>query len=237
MEKRLLLISNSTNFGEEYLAYTKPYIKDFLGNKSMEVLFIPYAGVSLSYDDYDKKVSKVFNELGYSVKSIHNTSDPVKAVEEAECIVVGGGNTFHLVAMMYENKLIEPMRKKANSGTPFIGWSAGSNVACPSLKTTNDMPIIEPKSFDILGLVPFQINPHYNEIVVPGHAGETREQRIREFLEINKDMIVVGLREGSILRIEGKQVKLLGKHKLKIFKKDEEAIDLDANENFDFLMK
>lgn len=237
MEKRLLLISNSTNYGEDYLAYTKPYIKAFLGENPIEVLFVPYAGVSFSYDDYTKKVSSVFEELGYTVKSIHNTPDPVKAVEDAKCIVVGGGNTFHLVHMLHENKLIEPMRNKVNAGIPFIGWSAGSNVACPSLKTTNDMPIIQPKSFDVLGLVPFQINPHYTETMAPNHAGETREQRIREFLEINENITVVGLKEGTMLRIEGDSVKLQGKKTLKVFRKDEPALEFDAKADLNFLLK
>ncbi|MFO8067975.1 MAG: dipeptidase PepE [Bacteroidales bacterium] len=237
MAKRLLLISNSTNYGEDYLAYTKPFIKEFLGPESLEALFIPYAGVSVTYDDYTEKVSKVFNELGYSIKSIHNTKDPVKAVEDAKCIVVGGGNTFHLFHMLHINKLVEPMTKKVNDGVPFIGWSAGSNVACPSLKTTNDMPIVQPVSFDGLSLIPFQINPHYTETIIPNHAGESREQRIREFLVVNPETTVVGLKEGSILQVEGDNVKILGGKTLKVFRKDEPALELDSKASLDFLMK
>ncbi|MBS4014178.1 MAG: dipeptidase PepE [Bacteroidetes bacterium] len=237
MEKRLLLISNSTNFGEPYLTYTKPYIKDFLGGNPMDVLFIPYAGVTVTYDEYTQKVSDVFTELGYTVKSIHKAENPTKAVEQAKCIVVGGGNTFHLVHMLHENNLIEPLRKKINEGTPFIGWSAGSNVACPSLKTTNDMPVIQPKSFNVLGVIPFQINPHYTEATLPNHAGETREQRLREFLVVNPDITVVGLPEGTMLRIEGKSVRLQGPKKIKVIKKDVPSVEYDETANLDFLLK
>jgi dipeptidase E len=234
--KKLLLISNSTNFGEAYLSYTKPHIKDFLGNEPVEALFIPYAGVTVTFDEYTKKVSDVFKELGYSIRSIHNCDNPVKAVEEAKCIVVGGGNTFQLVHMLHLNNLIEPLRKKISGGTPFIGWSAGSNVACPSLKTTNDMPIVQPKSFDVLGVIPFQINPHYTEETLPNHAGETREQRLREFLVVNPDITVVGLPEGTMLRIEGTQVRLHGPKKIKVIKKDLPSEEYDNTANLDFLL-
>ncbi len=237
MEKRLLLISNSTNYGEEYLAYTKPYIKNFLGEKPVEVLFIPYAGVAMSYLEYANKVNEVFTEMGYSFKSIHEADNPAKAVKDADCIVVGGGNTFHLVHELHKNELLEPIREKTEAGTPFIGWSAGSNVACPSLKTTNDMPIIQPESFETLSVIPFQINPHYTETILPNHAGETREQRIREFLEINPDIVVVGLKEGSMLHIQNNSVKLLGNKTVKVFRKDEPALEFDANSNLDFLLK
>ncbi len=237
MAKRLLLISNSTNYGEEYLGYTKPHIREFFGDKAREVLFIPYAGVSMSYLEYANKVKLVFKEMGFELKSIHEESNPKAAVAKAEAIVVGGGNTFHLVHMMHETGIMEPIRKKVEDGTPFIGWSAGSNVACPSLKTTNDMPIIQPSSFDTLGLVPFQINPHYTDGVIPNHNGETREQRIREFLEINPETQVVGLKEGTMLLVEGEKVLLIGSKTVKIIKKDQPTLEFDKNVNLDFLLK
>ncbi len=235
MTKRLLLISNSTNYGEAYLDYTKPHIKDFLGASIKEVLFIPYAGVSISYDDYTAKVAEVFLKLGYDLKSVHQFDDPVAAVEKAEAIAVGGGNTFHLVHMMHETGVMDAIRKKAESGTPYMGWSAGSNVACPSLKTTNDMPIIQPKSFDTLGLVHFQINPHYTDAIIPNHNGETREDRIREFLVANPEMVIVGLKEGTILRIEGEDIEYIGSKTIKVFRKDEPTLEFDKNASLDFL--
>ncbi len=235
MSKRLLLISNSTNYGEEYLDYTKPHIKAFLGDAVKEVLFIPYAGVSMSYDAYTSKVENIFMKLGYGLTSVHKSEDPVAAVEQAEAIVVGGGNTFHLVHMMHETGVMEAIRKKALEGTPYIGWSAGSNVACPSLKTTNDMPIIEPTSFDTLNLVSFQINPHYTDAIIPNHNGESREDRIREFLVANPEMIVVGLKEGTMLRLEGDDIKYIGSKTIKVFRKDEPTLEFDKNASLDFL--
>lgn len=235
MYKKLLLISNSTNYGEEYLDYTKPHIKNFLGNTIKEVLFIPYAGVSISYDEYTAKVENVFFKLGYTVKSVHKAEDPVAAVRNAQAIVVGGGNTFHLVHVMHETGVMNAIREKVESGTPYIGWSAGSNVACPSLKTTNDMPIIEPKSFDALGVISFQINPHYTDAIIPNHNGETREDRIREFLVANPEMVVVGLKEGTMLLIENGDIKYIGSKTIKVFRKDEPTLEFDKNASLDFL--
>lgn len=235
MTKRLLLISNSTNYGEEYLGYTKPHIKDFLGSDIKEVVFIPYAGVSISYDDYTSKVENVFLKLGYSVRSVHTSTDPAALIEAAEAIVVGGGNTFHLVHMMHETGVMDAIRKKVESGTPYIGWSAGSNVACPSLKTTNDMPIIQPSSFEALGVVPFQINPHYTDAIIPNHNGETREERIREFLVANPEMVVVGLKEGCMLCIDNDDIKYIGSKTIKVFRKNEPTLEFDKNANLDFL--
>lgn len=229
------MISNSTNYGEEYLDYTRPHIRQFLGKEVKEVLFIPYAGVSISYEEYASKVANIFNKLGYELLSIHRTEDPVGAVDQAEAIVVGGGNTFHLVHMMHEKGVMDAIRKKVLSGTPYIGWSAGSNVACPSLKTTNDMPIIEPSSFETLGVVRFQINPHYTDAIIPNHNGETREERIREFLMANPDMIVVGLKEGTMLRIEGDDIRYIGSKTIKVFRKDEHTLEFDKNASLDFL--
>ncbi|PKP20618.1 MAG: dipeptidase PepE, partial [Bacteroidetes bacterium HGW-Bacteroidetes-21] len=191
---RLLLISNSTNAGEAYLNYPKHNIKAFLGEKPVKALFIPYAGVTFSFDDYEAKVKSRFNEIGHDIVSIHHFANPVEAVENAEAIVVGGGNTFHLLKLIHENGLTEPVRKKVLAGMPFIGWSAGSNVACPTIMTTNDMPICDPKGFDAFNFVPFQINPHYLDAHPDGHAGETREQRLEEFIIANPETYVLGLR-------------------------------------------
>ena len=234
---KLLLISNSTMPGEPYLDYPKLEIKNFLGSKPLNALFIPYAAVTFSFDLYESKVEERFSEIGHHVTSIHHYSDPVKAVQEAEAIVVGGGNTWQLVRMMHDNLIMEAIRLKVQDGTPYIGWSAGSNVACPTLRTTNDMPIIDPHGFDCMGLVPFQINPHYLDANPEGHGGETREQRIEEFLEINPEKTVVGLREGTMFKYENKSLQLIGNRNVRIFKKGRVPQEFKAGDNLDFLMK
>lgn len=234
---RLLLISNSTTPGEPYLDYPKHEIKRFLGDQPLTALFIPYAAVTFSFDLYEQKVAERFHELGYDLTSIHHYSDPVEAVKEAQVIVVGGGNTWQLVRMMHDRQLMEPIRQKVLGGTPYIGWSAGSNVACPTLRTTNDMPIIDPHGFDTTGLVPFQINPHYLDANPEGHGGETREQRIEEFMEVNPDVFVVGLREGTMLRVEDDHIRMIGKRTARIFLKGNTPLELGSDDDFSFLLE
>lgn len=234
---RLLLISNSTNAGEEYLDYPKHNIREFLGEKPVKALFIPYAAVTFSFDLYEEKVRGRFTEVGHDVVSIHRFPDPVKAVEEATAIVIGGGNTWQLLKMVQDNGLIEPIRKKVLAGIPYIGWSAGSNLACPTIRTTNDMAITEPDSFKAFGLVPFQINPHYLDANPAGHAGETREQRIEEFIEVNPGLYVVGLREGTMLLVENNTMKLIGPRKARIFLRGNAPAEMDAGDNLSFLLQ
>jgi len=233
---RLLLISNSTMPGEPYLAYPMPEIAKFLGNQSLNTLFIPFAAVTFSFDTYETKVKERFAELNHPLASIHHTKDYAKAVEEAEAIVIGGGNTWQLVRMMNDSGLFPLIRERVMAGVPFIGWSAGSNVACPTLRTTNDMPIIDPKGFDCLNLVPFQINPHYLDKNPEGHGGETREQRIEEFLVINPETYVAGLREGTMLRMEAGDLQLIGERSVRIFKKGLVPVELGEKENLNFLL-
>lgn len=233
----LLLISNSTMPGEPYLNYPKNEIKRFLGDQSKTALFIPYAAVTFSFDSYCEKVEERFGELGYHVIGLHTFKNPIKAIQEAEAIVVGGGNTWQLVRMLHDQKLLKPIHQKVYEGTPYIGWSAGSNVACPTLQTTNDMPIIDPKGFDCIGLVPFQINPHYLDANPEGHGGETREQRIEEFLEINPNVYVTGLREGTMFKVANNNIELIGNHPCKIFKKGIKPYELAAGDDFNFLLK
>ncbi len=214
---RLLLISNSTMAGEPYLDYPKHEIKNFLGTCPVLALFIPYAAVTFPYNEYEQKVSLKFNEIGHSIVSIHHFENPVEAIEQAQAIVVGGGNTWQLVRQLHELNLMGSIKKRVKQGIPYIGWSAGANIACPTLATTNDMPVTDPLGFDTLGLVPFQINPHYTDQQLEKHAGESRQQRIEEFIFLNKHLTVVGLREGSMLKIENKTIELLGKSPLRIF--------------------
>ncbi|HUW92894.1 MAG TPA: dipeptidase PepE [Bacteroidales bacterium] len=233
---RLLLISNSTNAGEAYLDYPKKNIRDFLGKEKVKALFIPYAAVTFSYDDYEKKVQERFREVGHDVISIHRFADPVKAVNEATAIVVGGGNTWMLAKCLIDNKLFSPVRKKVKAGTPYIGWSAGSNVACPTIRTTNDMPVTEPSSFRAFNLIPFQINPHYLDANPAGHAGETREQRIHEYIEVNPGIFVAGLREGTMFLVEGKKLSLIGPRKARIFTRGSEPFEASPGEDLSFLL-
>jgi dipeptidase E len=233
--KRLLLLSNSQNTGQGYLEHATSTIAKFLTPRIKQVLFVPFAGVRLSYDAYAAKVADKFRTIGYEVLSIHTVSDPVAAVVAAEALVVGGGNTFQLLAQLYAHDLIAAMQEAVLLGKPFIGWSAGANIACPTIKTTNDMPIVMPPSFDALKLIPFQLNPHYTEAHPPGHQGETRAERLAEFLLLNGHLRVVGLREGSMLEITDYQIKLWGDLPAKIFAVDQEPYEIAAGEPLDFL--
>ncbi len=237
MAKKMLLLSNSTTYGYGWLEHADKDIIEFFGKTISEILFIPFAGVTVSYNDYTEKTRAKFAQLGYKVKSVHEFDNYKQAVMEAEAIAVGGGNTFSLLKALYDYDLINVLRNKVNTGTPYIGWSAGSNMACPTIKTTNDMPISEPKSFNALNLISFQINPHYTEGMIPNHNGETREQRILEFLEANQDIYVVGLREGSTLSYTDKALTLIGDKPMRVFKYNQEPIEFNPNDNIDFLIK
>ena len=222
--------------GEPYLDYPKLEIQKFLGDKPFTALFIPYAAVTFSFDLYESKVEERFAEIGHHITSIHHFSDPVDAVKNSDVIVVGGGNTWQLVRILHDNGIMDAIRQKVIMGTPYIGWSAGSNITCPTLQTTNDMPVVDPKGFDCMGLVPFQINPHYLDANPEGHGGETREQRIEEYIEINPEITVVGLREGTMLKCEGRSLKLIGGRSARIFKKGMRPVELNANDDFSFLL-
>jgi len=234
---RLLLISNSTNAGEEYLEYPMENIKKFLGKQRGSILFIPYAGITISYDDYAAKVSGRFRDIGIEIVSIHTVSNPIKAINDATCIIIGGGNTWQLLHLLQKYKLIGSIREKVLSGCPYIGWSAGSNLCCPTIRTTNDMAVVQPQSFDSLDLIPFQINPHYLDANPEGHAGETREDRIKEFIQVNQNIYVIGLREGTMLSIEKDVIQLIGKRNAKIFRYGSNSKELSPKDDFSFLLK
>lgn len=234
-ERRLLLLSNSQNAGQEYLEHAKRVIKDFLGTRIERILFIPFASVLPSLDDFASKVRMGFRDIGYQLDSVHEARNQDDAVRSAEAIVVGGGNTFYLLHMLYETNLLESIRSRVQHGVPYIGWSAGSNVACPTIRTTNDMPIVEPQSFNALQLVSFQINPHYIDQSGITEYAETREDRIHEFIEINQNVYVVGLREGSFLRIEGDRIELLGAG-ARVFLKGKDATNYSPEESVQFLL-
>jgi len=233
---RLLLLSNSKNFGRGYLEHAEGLIRDFLGDAVQKVLFVPYAAVRVSYDQFAATVAKRFEEFGYGLESVHSVQDAKAAIAAAQAVVVGGGNTFHLLARLYETDLLEAIRSRVRAGTPYIGWSAGANIAGPTIKTTNDMPIVQPPSLDALGLLPFQLNPHYTDDIVPNHAGETRAERIVEFTAVNPGVPVVGLREGSTLRVEGPSMELLGEKKARVFLSGRDAEDFAPRASLQFLL-
>lgn len=221
-KRHFLLISNSTVYGRGYLDHAEEEIRDLLAGVG-HVVFLPFA----LHDRraYTEKAAARFESMGFSLTSVHDISNSRQAVEHAEAIFVGGGNTFRLLHGMYQYGLLDPIRSRVTAGVPFIGSSAGSIVAGLSLKTTKDMPIVQPPSFEALGLVSFQISPHYLD-PDPGstHMGETQEERILQFLEEN-DAPVVGLREGSMLRAEGGIVTLKGPHTARIFRRGEATVE------------
>jgi dipeptidase E len=232
----LLLISNSTLHGSGYLDHCADEIKDFLGTNIKKVAFVPYARPSgITHDEYTAKARERYEKIGFMLKSVHEVSNPVELVKESEALFIGGGNSFVLLHDLQKSGLIPIIREKVKNGMPYIGTSAGSNVACPSIKTTNDMPIHEVDNFDALDLVPFQINPHYLDPDPNStHKGETRETRISEFLKFN-DKVVVGLREGCLIRINGAERLLKGSTNARVFIRGEEPKDYQPVCTLDFL--
>ncbi len=206
--RNLLLMSSSKAGNSGYLEHGKPWLTEHFRDK--EVIFIPYAGVTMSHSDYTQKVSAALADTGIKVRGIETFADAKAAIKNAEGIAVGGGNTFVLLDLLYKKGLIDPIKRKITEGTPYAGWSAGSNIAGLSIKTTNDMPIVQPPSFSALAAVNFQLNPHYIDTHPPGFHGETRAQRLAEFMMLNPATTIVGIREGTALRIKGKNMQLLG---------------------------
>jgi len=217
--RRLLLISNSTHHGQGYLDHAIAEIQDFLGGVR-RVTFVPFALQNRA--GYAEKFQARLAAAGLEAEALTGDEADRRRIDAAEAVFVGGGNTFRLLRTLYDLGLMAPLRARALAGMPYLGASAGINVAGPTIRTTNDMPIVEPPSFDALGLVPFQINPHYLD-PDPGstHMGETREQRIVEFLEEN-DRVVVGLREGAWIRVEGDSASLGGLNGARIFRRGAE---------------
>src|SRR6266404_7652381 len=198
--KRVLLISNSTLHGSGYLDHAENEIRDFLGAATQKVLFVPYA--LYDRDAYAANASEPLQRMGYELTSVHRATNPIRAVKHTDAVFIGGGNTFRLLKALYDFDLLNVIRERVAEGMPYIGSSAGSNVAGPTIKTTKDMPIVQPPSFDAMGLVSFQISPHFQDPEPNSrHMGETQEERIVQFLEEN-DVPVVGMREGAMVRVE-----------------------------------
>jgi len=216
-----MIVSTSTIYGSEFLEYIKNEIKSFI--KTDELLFVPFAKPSgISFDDYTQKVQNAVKDLGIKVTGLHEYEDKKQAIENAKSIFTGGGNTFLLLKTLYDFDLIETLRNVILNGTPYIGTSAGSNITGQTIGTTNDMPIVYPPSFDALKIVPFNINPHFIEADPNStHKGETREQRIDEFLKVN-NLKVIGLKEGSWLEVLNGNITLKGNLEAIIFEQNKE---------------
>ncbi len=234
---KLLLLSNAKREGMGYLEHAAGHLRAFLANSVTEVLFVPYAGVSKTHDQFVDQVRPVLADLGIGVKGIHTIDDAQGAIRSAQAIVVGGGSTWVLLREMRERRLLRAIRQRVQEGAPYVGWSAGANVACPTIMTTNDMPICDPGGFDALGLVPFQINPHYLHGNPPGFKGETREERITEFGILHPDVWVVGLREGAGLRVDGGSIALLGDAQARVFRGKDAPRELDPGADCSFLLR
>lgn len=221
---QLLLLSNSTLPGGAFLEWPQEHLRQFLGG-GKRIAFVPYAAVTTGLDHYAKLVQEALGPLGHEVFSLHAEQDKVKALATAEAVLVGGGNTFQLLRTLYGTELLRAIRVRVMGGLPYVGWSAGSNVACPTIMTTNDMPITEVPTLRAMGLVPFQINPHYSDAKPAGQGGETRDQRIAEFLEVNRKAVVAGLREGTLLHVEGDRLTVEGAG-MRVFRHGQEPKDV-----------
>ncbi len=234
--KKLLIASTSTVYGKGYLEYILPELATFFEGVS-EIIFIPYARPEgISYDAYTKIATDAFSKINIQIKGIHTFENPIKAIQNANGIFTGGGNTFELVSKLYKNKLIDIIKEEVENGTLYFGTSAGSNITGVSMKTTNDMPIVYPPSFSTLNLINFNINPHYLDPDSNStHMGETRETRIKEFHQFN-DTPVLGLREGSWLEVKANKVILKGQLAARLFLKDKDPKEFPPNSDLSFLM-
>lgn len=234
--RNLMLVSTSKVHDSDYMEYLLPDVKRFYRG-IREVLFIPYARPGgISYQDYTELPRKAFAKIGLKIKGTHEHPDPVKAVERAEAIFTGGGNSFLLLKTLCEKGVLGPLQKTVAQGTRYMGSSAGSNIAGPSIGTSNDMPIVYPPCFEGMSWIPFNINPHYLDPDPEStHQGETRERRIFEF-HVHNTQPVLGLREGSWLRLEGKKLKLKGPHEARLFRRDQEPVEV-APGDISFLLR
>lgn len=231
--KNLIVASTSTVHGQDYLEYLTNELTIFFDEVD-EVLFIPYARPGgISHDDYTKHASAFFKKINKKLIGIHTFDQPADALRDAKAVFTGGGNTFVLVNQLYQNNLMQALREAILNGLPYLGTSAGSNICGISMQTSNDMPILYPPSFKTLGVIPFNINPHYlDPIKGSTHMGETRAIRITEFHAFNT-VPVLGLREGSWLRVQGDTIELKGEHSARAFEQGKAAYEIDSSKPLD----
>ncbi len=230
---RLLLLSNSRNPGGGWLDHAAVEIRDFLGPPSGPLLFFPFAAVSMGFDAYAEMARRRFSRFGFQLLN----ANKLESTANIGGFVAGGGNTFRLLDEMQRRGWLGKVRREALRGKPYIGWSAGSNLACPTIRTTNDMPIVEPRSLAAMGLVPFQLNPHYTERSLSRHGAETRDQRIAEFQALNPGVRVLGLREGSLLRLEGRRLELRLGPGAELFSGSKRKKSFKAGSDLSFLLQ
>ena len=214
--KKILALSSSRAGREEYLESAAVYIKEILGIRQLNIAFIPFALVSKKYDAYANDVSTALKDVPYKI-TVADHYNAREVIEQSDAIMVGGGNTFKLLHNIYESRVLEVIKNKVEGGTPYIGWSAGANITGPTIGTTNDMPVIQPESFKALGFFPFQINPHYYNQKQEGFNGETRDQRLFEFVTMNPTLKVIGLPEGTGLLLDNNILKFIGKQSARLF--------------------
>lgn len=233
--KSIIIASTSTLHEGSYLEYLLPVLQVHFKN-CKNILFIPFARPGgISHNDYTEKVAHAFASINISVKGIHEFENPAEAIKTAEGIFTGGGNTFLLVTQLYKHNIMQLLSETVKSGTPYLGTSAGSNICGLSMQTTNDMPIVYPPSFQTLGLIPFNLNPHYLDPDLQSkHMGETRETRIKEFHAFNA-IPVLGLREGSWLEVKGEKITLKGSLTARLFKQNEIPTELETGSDLSYI--
>jgi dipeptidase E len=232
--QRLLLLSNSRNPGGGWLDHVEPMIRETIGEGPKKLLFVPFAAITITFDAYVAMAAKRFKKMGYATTGAHKTTPA--AIGKFDAIVVGGGNTFRLLAEARARNWLAPIRARVKASVPYVGWSAGANLACPTIRTTNDMPVIDPKGFEALGLVPFQINAHYTDKKIKGHGGESRDDRLVEFVRMNPRVPVLGIREGSVVKVEGESAKLLLGPGARLFRRGRPVRDLKAGADVSALL-
>jgi len=235
-QRRLLLISNSKDPEGRWLRWPEASLRDFLAGVHT-IAFVPFAGVTVAADAYAARVRELLGPMGFEARSVHEVGDAAGLLRGSDAIAVGGGNTWRLLERLQATGLLEVIRERALAGVPYFGWSAGAVLAGPTIQTTNDMAVVVPRDARGLGLVPFQINPHYTDAHPPGFRGETRAERLAEFIELNPGVRVVGLPEGTLLRVEGDAIELVGGADAPLFERGHEVRRLRPGGDARFLLR
>lgn len=235
---KILALSSSRVGNSGYLSEAVSHINHLLGPTALQIAFIPFAAVNMDDDAYTANVKEALKSLPHDIITV-KPETAKETIRNADAVMTGGGNTFKLIHDLHALKLVDLIRDKVNNGTPYIGWSAGANILAPGIGTTNDMPVMEPESFNALGLFPFQVNPHYNNELPAGHRGETRDQRLEEFVQLNPGLPVVGLPEGAALQLMHGELQLVGPFGAFLFEAGEQGLakkELAAGTDLGYLL-